>query len=110
HAMPGRPGILRLRDVARGARHAGATAVEDPQEHALSLRAATGRWLLPESHLSIRAGPQAPDQRDYLAGDRVPPGGRGRRRTDLSPGYQRARRAASSRSGTGSAVSRTLGD
>ena len=75
-----------------------------------ALRAATCRWLLSQSHLSLGAGPKTPDQRDLRAGDRVPPGRGERRRASLSPGHQRAGRARSPRTGAGCAVPRALGD
>ncbi len=106
----GRPGILRLRDVAAGTRHAGPATVEEQEEHAPALRAATGRWFLSEWHLSLGARSKTPDPLDSRAGDRVPPGRRDGCRADLSPGDQRAGPAASACTGTGRAVPRALGD
>ena len=84
--------------------------VEEKEEHALCLRAATCRWLLSESHVSIRARSQIAEQLDPRAGDRVPPARRDGCRADLSPGEQRAGPTASTRTGAGRAVPRALGD
>ena len=88
------------------ARSTGArSALADQEERPPAARTTAGRRLLSEPHLPLGQRSATPAQRGDRAGDRVPAGGRGRRRADLSSADHDARSRASAGDGTGRPLS-----